>query len=123
MPIRTPNINWNCHRLVAWLAATSPAPSSSVPDKHDDAGAEPVGQRAPEERRQAHARKSIVAAADTPLRDQPIASEIGCRNTASDSIDAEADAGHQRARADDDPAVGNPEDLLMRFLALFCIYI
>ena len=32
------------------------------------------------------ARKSIVAAAETPLRDQPIASEIGCRNTASDSI-------------------------------------
>ena len=31
-------------------------------------------------------RKSIVAAAETPLRDQPIASEIGCRNTASDSI-------------------------------------
>ena len=32
-------------------------------------------------------RKSIVAAAETPLRDQPIASEIGCRNTASDSIE------------------------------------
>ena len=32
------------------------------------------------------ARKSIVAAAETPLRDQPIAAEIGCRNTASDSI-------------------------------------
>ena len=31
-------------------------------------------------------RKSIVAAAETPLRDQPIAVEIGCRNTASDSI-------------------------------------
>ena len=28
-----------------------------------------------------------VAAADTPARDQPIASEIGCRNTASDSIE------------------------------------
>ena len=31
-------------------------------------------------------RKSSVAAAETPARDQPIASEIGCRNTASDSI-------------------------------------
>ena len=31
-------------------------------------------------------RKSSVAAADTPAVDQPIAFEIGCRNTASDSI-------------------------------------
>ena len=31
-------------------------------------------------------RKSSVAAAEMPARDQPIASEIGCRNTASDSI-------------------------------------
>ena len=69
------------------------------------------------------ARKSIVAAADTPLRDQPMSSEIGCRNTASDSIDAERDAGHQRAHADHDPAVGKPEDLLMRFLALFVVVI
>ena len=34
--------------------------------------------------------ESIVAAADTPLRDQPISCEIGCRNTASDSIDPNA---------------------------------
>ena len=32
-------------------------------------------------------RKSSVAAAETPARDQPMASEIGCRNTASDSIE------------------------------------
>ena len=31
-------------------------------------------------------RKSSVAAPETPARDQPIDSEIGCRNTASDSI-------------------------------------
>ena len=31
-------------------------------------------------------RKSSVAAAETPAVDQPIAFEIGCRKTASDSI-------------------------------------
>ena len=65
------------------------------------------------------ARKSIVAAADTPLRDQPMSCEIGCRNTASDSIDAEADAGHQRADADHDPAVGRSGGLAHAFPLLF----
>ena len=31
-------------------------------------------------------RKSSVTAAETPARDQPIDSEIGCKNTASESI-------------------------------------
>ncbi len=31
-------------------------------------------------------RKSSVAASEMPATDQPIACEIGCRNTASDSI-------------------------------------
>ena len=65
-------------------------------------------------------RKSSVDAAETPARDQPIASEIGCRNTASDSIVPKPDAGHQRARADDDPAIVETGSLLMRFLAFFC---
>jgi hypothetical protein len=32
-------------------------------------------------------RKFSVDAAETPARDHPIASDIGCRNTASDSIE------------------------------------
>ena len=71
---------------MAWLAATRPVPSSSapasttmrVPNRSDSAPQKNAAN--PMER------KSIVAAAETPLRDQPIASEIGCRNTASDSI-------------------------------------
>lgn len=31
-------------------------------------------------------RKSSVMAPDTPVRDQPVASDIGCRNTASENI-------------------------------------
>ena len=68
-PTSRPWARVNCQRLVAWLAPISPAPSSSVPDsttirvpnRSDSApqknAASPI------------ARKSIVAAADTPLRD------------------------------------------------------
>jgi hypothetical protein len=71
---------------VAWLAPIRPMPSSTlpirttmrVPNRSDNVpqknAANPM------------ARKSIVAAAETPLTDQPVFVEIGCRNTASDNI-------------------------------------
>src|SRR5882762_5261539 len=62
-------------------------------------------------------RKSSVAAAETPPRDQPIASEIGCRNTASDSI---APIPTQVISAPAPTTIqqySKPEGLFMRFLA------
>ena len=75
---------------MAWLAPISPAPSSSVPDNTTMRVPNRSDSAPQKNAARPMARKSIVAAADTPLRDQPISSEIGCRNTASDSIDPNA---------------------------------
>ena len=69
------------------LAVTRPRPSSTlpasttmrVPNRSDSA---PQKKAATPMQR-----KFSVDAAETPARDQPIASDIGCRNTASDSIE------------------------------------
>ncbi len=75
---------------MAWLAAIKPAPSNSVPDS-TTVRVPNRSDKAPQKNAATPMqRKSIVAAAETPLRDQPMASEIGCRNTASDSIDPNA---------------------------------
>src|SRR6266849_7603120 len=66
--------------------------------------------------------KSSVAAAETPPRDQPIASEIGCRNTASDSI---APMPTQVISAPAPTTIqpySKPEGLFMRFLARFGVF-
>ena len=90
--------------------------------QHDDAGAEPVGQRAPEERRQPHAeeidRRRRRDAAARPAH--------GFRNRLQEHGQrqhrAEANAGHHRACADDDPAVGKSGGLAHAFPRSFCIY-
>ena len=73
--------------------------------KHNDAGAEPVGQRAPEERRESHGeeidrRRRRDAAARPAHRGRNRLQEYGEREHRT-----KADAGHQRAGADDDPAI------------------
>ena len=83
--------------------------------QHDDAGAEPVGQRAPEERGEPHAeeidrRRRRDAAARPAHRFRNRLQEHRQRQHR-----AEADAGHQRARADDDPAVGKSGGLAHAF--------
>ena len=98
--------------------------------QNHDAGAEPVGQCAPEERRESHGeeidRRRRRDAADRPARiRRNRLQEHGQRQHR-----AEADTGHQRAGADDDPAIGEigepdwekPAGLLMRFLALVMFF-
>ena len=74
----------------------------------DGARAEPVGERAPQERADAHGEPVEERRGEMPVRDQPIASDMGWRKTPSESIDPDPDAGDDDAGADDDPAV---EDL------------
>ena len=50
-------------------------------------------------------RNTIVMAPDTPVRDQPVASAIGCRNTASENTAPIGDASQQAAGGDHDPTV------------------
>ena len=74
----------------------------------------------------------MVAAAEMPLRDQPIAAEIGCRNTASDNIvpkptqviSAPAPTTTQPYENEDWSELGweNPDCLLMRFLNVFLAF-
>ena len=123
MPISTPNVNWNCHRLVAWLAPISPAPSSTEPDKTTMRVPNRSDSAPQKNAASPIARKSIVAAADTPLRDQPMSCEIGCRNTASDSIDAERRRRSSARRRRRRPSRSeDPDGLLMRFPALLVLY-
>ena len=51
------------------------------------------------------ARKTRVPALDTPVRDHPVSSDIGCRKTASEKQRAHGDAADQHAGADHHPAV------------------
>jgi hypothetical protein len=64
-------------------------------------------------------RKSSVAAAETPPRDQPIDSEIGCKNTASDSIAPMPMHVISAPAATTTQPYWKPEGLLMRFLSAF----
>src|SRR2546430_4427654 len=73
-------------RLVVWLAVTSPRPSRTppasttarVPNRSDSAP-----QRKPPRPMQS---QLMSAAVEIPVRDQPIASAIGARNTVSETI-------------------------------------
>ena len=85
-PITIPNSSSNSSSEAARLASTSAAPSSRAPAS--------ATMRAPNRSLSAPhmkparpiARKSKVIALEIPVRDQPVAADIGCRNTASENI-------------------------------------
>ena len=72
--------------LVARLATTSPAPSSTAPISTTGRG--PQRSLAAPQRKPATpmTRKSSVIAVEMPARLQPVSSDIGSRNTASENI-------------------------------------
>lgn len=90
-------------------------PEQQAAGQHHDAGAEAIRQRAPGERRKAHAeeiqrRRGRHPGARPAHRIGDRLQEHGERQHG-----AEADAGHQRARADDDPAIIEPSGLAHAF--------
>ena len=78
-------MSWNSSRLVARLASARPSPSRTPPLSTTGSGPKrSVSMPQPKEAIPI-VRKTIVMAPDTPVRDQPVASAIGCRNTASEN--------------------------------------
>ena len=86
IPTNKPNASWNWSGLCAWLARKRPSPRSTAPASTTLRG--PMRSlSAPQPKPAAPiARKPIVMALDTAACDQPVASVIGCRNTASENM-------------------------------------
>ncbi len=112
-----PKQSWNCHRLCAWLAVTRPSPSSRLPvsttmrvPKRSDSAPQRNAGNAHAEEIQRRRRRHAGARPAHRFRDR-------LQEHRERQHGAEADAGHQRARADDDPAIVEARAaLLMRFL-------
>src|SRR5688572_3438772 len=83
-PTITPNSSWNQPSEAAWLAVTRPSPSSAPPDR-TTTRVPNRSDSAPQAKAPAPIdRKLRSAAVAMPVRDQPIASAMGCKNTVSD---------------------------------------
>ncbi len=73
--------------MAAWLAATSPAPSRMLPES-TTTRVPKRSESAPQKNDPTPMqRKFSIAASEMPLRDHPIASDMGWRNTPSESIE------------------------------------
>src|SRR6185369_10912680 len=81
-----PNSSWNSVSVAARLAVTRPMPRSTLPSS-TTMRVPKRSDRMPHKKAAAPMhRKSSVAAAEMPLRDQPVSAAIGCRKTASESM-------------------------------------
>jgi hypothetical protein len=81
-----PNRIWNWPTVPAWLAATRPSPSSAPPES-TTARVPNLSESAPHRNEAGPMqRKFKSAAVEMLVRDQPVASDIGCRKMPSDII-------------------------------------
>src|SRR5882724_8291992 len=79
-------MSWNSSRLVARLASVNPSPSKSPPASTTIRGPKrSVSAPQPKEAKPI-VTNTIVMALDTPVRDQPVASDIGARKTANENV-------------------------------------
>ena len=82
----TPNTTWNCTSVVARLAVTRPSPSSAPPAS-TTARVPNRSESAPQAKAPMPMHSQLMrAAVETPVRDHPIASAMGCRNTVREAI-------------------------------------
>ena len=75
-------MSWNSSRLVARLASHRPSPSITPPPSATRRGPKRSVSAPQPKEAMPIVRKTIVTALETPMRDQPVASDIGRRKTA-----------------------------------------
>ena len=82
----TPKRIWNWPRVAAWLAVTRPRPSSTPPQS-TTARVPNRSESAPQKNEpMPMLRKLRRAAIEMPVRDQPIAADMGARKTLRESM-------------------------------------
>src|SRR5262249_59115815 len=85
-PTSTPNRSWNCPSVAARLAVTRPRPSRTPP-LSTTVRVPKRSERAPQTKALTPMQSQLTrAVVEMPVRDQPIASDTGCKNTLSESI-------------------------------------
>src|SRR6202011_495421 len=86
-PTRMPETTWNSIRRVPRGGSARPAPSSTAPDSTTILGPKRSVSAPQKKPPTPMLMNTSVMASDMPVRDQPVASDIGCRNTASENVE------------------------------------
>jgi hypothetical protein len=85
-PTSTPNSTWNCPSVAARLAVTRPRPSRTPP-LSTTVRVPMRSESAPQTNALTPMDSQLMSAVvEMPVRDQPIASDTGCKNTLSASM-------------------------------------
>src|SRR5437667_407310 len=97
----------NCGVRNAWATVSSrpPATAEDAAEEQDGAWAEPIGERAPDERSDAHAEEVEERGGRDPRPGPPGRGGHGLEKDPEREHRPEPDAGHDDAGTDDDPAV------------------
>src|SRR5688572_32059524 len=85
-PTRTPNVSWNCARVSARLASTSARPRIVEPIKTTTRGPHRSLAIPHANEPRPMAMKLSDIALEMPARPQPVSTDIGSRNTASENM-------------------------------------